>query len=143
MSNAKVRFKINQSKLKKIKIAVISAQFNSEYTEGMLVTCEAILKQYKIKYQIFRVPGSFEIPYQIKNIHNKFDGFVAIGCLIKGETMHFEYIASSVSQALMQLSINLKKPIGFGISTCLTKKQAQTRLNLGAQAAQTVLQLLS
>lgn len=143
MSDAQVKFKINPNKLKDKKIALIKANFNNQITDEMLKQAQEALKKYEVTYDIFEVPGSFEIAYQIKKINKDFDGFVAIGCLIKGETLHFEYIAESASQGLMDLSVALTKPIGFAILTCLNQKQAEARLDLGAQATKTVLQLIS
>ncbi len=143
MSTESVKFKINKEGIKNKKIALVRAVFNEDITSDMLKQAEEVLKKYGVEYSVFEVPGSYEIPYQIKKIHQDFDGFVAMGCLIKGETMHFEYICEPLSHYLMKLSIDLEKPVGFGISTCTTYDQADRRRHLGAQACKTVLQLLS
>lgn len=143
MSTESVQFNINKEGIKGKKIALVRAMFNEEITSDMLKQAEEVLKEHGVEYQVFEVPGSFEIPYQIKKIHEGFDALVAIGCLIKGETMHFEYICGPLSHNLMKQSVKLNKPIGFGISTCLTYDQADRRRHLGAQATKTVLQLLS
>ena len=89
------------------------------------------------------VPGVFEIPVTIsKNIKN-FDGFVALGCVIRGETPHFEFISKSTTDALMKLSIENNKPIGNGLITCLNMKQAKARGKKGKEAAHAVISILS
>ena len=93
------------------------------------------------------VPGVFEIPTVISQNIDKFDGFVAIGCVIKGKTLHFELISKATINALMNLSIDHKKPIGNGIIACLNKKQALERSKLdkrnkGREAAKAVLSVL-
>ena len=71
------------------------------------------------------------------------DGFIALGCVIKGETPHFEFISTASTNAIMKLSIDSKKPIGNGIITCLSMKQAKARKKKGAEAANAVLSVLS
>ena len=75
------------------------------------------------------VPGIFEIPVTISKLIKEYDAFVALGCVIKGKTPHFNLISKAVVNAIMDLSIRNKKPIGNGIITCLNKKQAVERAN--------------
>ena len=98
--------------------------------------------------KIYHVPGVFEIPVTISKNINKYDGFVALGCVIKGETPHFDLISNAVVNAIMDLSVESKKPIGNGIITCLNKKQALERANpegkdIGGGAVSAVLQTLT
>ena len=98
--------------------------------------------------KIYHVPGVFEIPVTISKHINKYDGFVALGCVIKGETPHFDLISNAVVNAIMDLSVESKKPIGNGIITCLNKKQALERANpegkdIGGGAVSAVLQTLT
>ncbi len=93
--------------------------------------------------KIIRVPGVFEIPVTISKNIKKFDGFIALGCVIKGQTPHFDFISQASTDAIMKLSINSKKPIGNGIITCLNMKQAKARKKKGAEAANAVLSVLS
>ena len=85
----------------------------------------------------------FEIPVTISKNIKKFDGFIALGCVIKGQTPHFDFISQASTDAIMKLSINSKKPIGNGIITCLNMKQAKARKKKGAEAANAVLSVLS
>ena len=93
--------------------------------------------------KIIKVPGVFEIPVSISKNINKYDAFIALGCVIKGQTPHFEFISKSTTNAIMDLSINSKKPIGNGIITCLNMKQAKARRKKGAEAAKAVISVVS
>ena len=93
--------------------------------------------------QLINVPGVFEIPVTIARYMDTFDGFVALGCVIKGKTPHFDFISSSTTDAIMKLSIENKKPIGNGIITCLNKKQAKERISKGIDALNAVIRVLS
>ena len=99
------------------------------------------MKNSRIK--IINVPGVFEIPVTISKNLKKYDGFLALGCVIKGQTPHFDFISKASTEAIMQLSISSKKPIGNGIITCLSLKQAIARKKKGAEAANAVLSILS
>ena len=85
----------------------------------------------------------FEIPVTISKNLKKFDAFIALGCVIKGQTPHFDFISQSSTNAIMDLAINSKKPIGNGILTCLNMKQAKARKKKGAEAAEAVVSVLS
>ena len=89
------------------------------------------------------VPGVFEIPVVISRNIKKYDGFLALGCVIKGETPHFDFISKSTTDAIMNISINAKKPVGNGIITCLNKTQAVARGKKGKEAAIAVKTILS
>ena len=95
------------------------------------------------KIKVVNVPGVFEIPVTISKNSKKYDAFIALGCVIKGQTPHFDFISQATTNAIMKLSINLKKPIGNGIITCLNKKQAILRKKKGAEAAAAVISVLS
>ena len=89
------------------------------------------------------VPGIFEIPVTISKSIDKFNAFIALGCVIKGETPHFNLISKTVINAIMDISIKYKKPIGNGIITCLNKKQAMVRSKTkGQEAAKAVVLIL-
>ena len=98
-------------------------------------------KNFKVK--IIKVPGVFEIPVTISKNIKKFDAFIALGCVIKGKTPHFDFISSATTNAIMEISINNKKPVGNGIITCLNFKQAVKRKLKGKEAAEAVLSILS
>ena len=128
----------------KKKILVVIASYYKNISKGLLKKAkEAIpLSQRNNVYLLF-VPGVFEIPVTIARNINKYDGFIALGCVIKGKTPHFDFISQATTNAIMKLSIEYKKPIGNGIITCLNMKQAIARKKKGREAAQAVLSVLN
>ena len=126
----------------KKKILIINANYYKEISKGLLNSAlSQIPKDNNI--HIINVPGVFEIPVTISKNLKKFNGFIALGCVIKGETPHFDFISSATTNAIMQLSVNSKKPVGNGVITCLNMKQAIIRKKKGSEAAQAVLSVLS
>ena len=124
------------------KILIVIADYYKEISLGLLDSAKKNLpRSFEIKE--IKVPGVFEIPITISKNLKKFDGFIALGCVIKGQTPHFEFISQSSTNALMDLSIQSKKPIGNGIITCLNMKQAIIRKKKGAEAVKAVLSILS
>ena len=124
------------------KILIINANYYEKIAKGLILSTKNLLpKNCKIK--IINVPGVFEIPVTISKNLKKFDAFIALGCVIKGQTPHFDFIAQATTNAIMNLSIQSKKPIGNGIITCLNMKQARERRKKGAEAAIAVLSILS
>ena len=121
---------------------IVHADYYKDISSGLLKSATDLLpKNSKVK--IINVPGVFEIPVTISKNIKKFDGFIALGCVIKGQTPHFDFISQASTDAIMKLSINSKKPIGNGIITCLNMKQAKARKKKGAEAANAVLSVLS
>ena len=115
----------------KKKICLVVANYYPEISNNLIRGSSEILKLQGIKnYKIFKVPGVFELPYIIAKNINSYDAFVALGCVIKGKTPHFNFISKSAINAIMHLSITYKKPIGNGIITCLNKKQALERSSI-------------
>ena len=131
----------------KKKICLVVANYYPEISNNLIRGSSEILKLQGIKnYKIFKVPGVFELPFVISKNINYYDAFVALGCVIKGKTPHFDFISTSTINAIMHLSITYKKPIGNGIITCLTKKQALERSsiknNKGLESTKAMLSLL-
>ena len=111
-----------------MKVCIIVSNFYPKISKMLIDGAVSKLKENKISnFQIITVPGTFEIPVVASNLIDKYDAFVALGCVIKGQTSHFHYLCSSVINALTNLSIQSKKPIGNGILTCNNKKQAVKR----------------
>ena len=126
----------------KKKILIVVANYYENIARSLLSSAKnKIKKKYTIK--VINVPGAFEIPVTISKNLNKFNGFIALGCVIKGQTPHFDFISKATTDALMTLSITSKKPIGNGVITCLNKKQANQRGRKGSEAAEAVLSVLS
>tara|TARA_Y100000590_G_scaffold224596_1_gene254008 strand:+ start:40 stop:444 length:405 start_codon:yes stop_codon:yes gene_type:complete len=131
------------------KILIVSAEYYQEVSTRMEADAINFLKNWKDfsidqKNFLIKVPGVFEIPVVIaRNIEN-YNGIIALGCVIKGETPHFDFISKSTTEAIMKLSIKNKKPIGNGIITCLNKDQAIIRSKKkGIEAAKAVISVLT
>ena len=118
----------------KKKVLIVVSDYYKDIADSLLKSTKKFLNK-KTKLNIIKVPGVFEIPVMISKNINKFDGFVAIGCVIKGKTAHFDLISKSVIDAIMNLSIDSKKPIGNCILTCFNHKQALARKKKGREAA--------
>jgi 6,7-dimethyl-8-ribityllumazine synthase len=126
---------------KKIKICIVRSKYNK--TSELLKTAIDELIKKKISYKILEVPGAFEIPVVISRNINNYDGFIALGSIIKGETPNFNFISSAITNGLIQLSILYKKPIGNAVLTCLNEKQAKARKNKGYEAAVAVCEVIN
>jgi len=124
--------------IKKRKILIVVADYYSGISNSLLDSAKkTLIKPFKL--QVITVPGVFEIPVIISKNIKKFDAFIALGCVIKGETPHFDFISKASIEAIMNLSVENKKPIGNGIITCLNMKQAIVRKNnKGKEAANAV-----
>ena len=137
----------------KPKILIISANYYKDISTGLEAAAGVALTLASIKFKKIEVAGVFEIPVVIAKNIKKYDGFIALGCVIKGETPHFDYISKTTINAIMNLSVEHKKPIGNGIITCLNRVQATersndgekkylSRKNKGGEAARAVLSVL-
>ena len=123
------------------KILIVIADYYEDISSSLLKSAKNNLNNFSLN--VIRVPGVFEIPITISKNINKFDAFIALGWVIKGETHHFDIISNASTQAIMNLSVGSKKPIGNGIITCLNMKQAKARGRKGSEAAQAVISVLS
>ena len=127
----------------KKKICIVYSLYNENITKKMFERAVKLLKSKGItSIKVLKVPGSFEIPQVLSRVINKYDGFIVIGCIIKGKTKNFDLICSAITNGIMDLSIKNKKPIGNGLITSFNEKQALQRLNNGKEAAQAVLDVL-
>ncbi len=127
----------------KKKICIVQSVYNEFITSKLLSGAIKELKSKKIKkIKIVKVPGSFEIPIAISKLINNYDGFIAIGCIIKGKTANFDLICSAITHGIMDLSIMYKKPITNALITSYNKKQALQRLGNGKEAAKAVYEVL-
>lgn len=142
------------------RIAIISSRFNEEITGGLI---EGAVKSFTGNgvnaddITLYYVPGAFEIPAVLERICGKndelrYDGILTIGCVIKGETAHFEYISSSVSQSINTISTKYGIPTGFCVLTTYTDEQAEARsrldvcnaeTNKGFEAAEAVIEMIN
>ena len=124
------------------KCLIVVANYYENISNNLLQSALKSIKN-KLSFKIIYVPGVFEIPITISKNIKKYDGFIALGCVIKCQTPHFEFISSSVTDNILNMSVKNKKPIGNGIITCLNKKQAIARSKKGAEAANAMLSVLS
>ena len=138
----------------KKKILLVCSPYYKDITSNLIKGASDLLISNSVDYKILNVPGALEIAPAIKLILDKsiektiFDGYIALGCVIKGETYHFEIVANESSRALTDLALNYSIPIGNGILTVSNKDQAIKRsdpnkLNKGAAAAQACLSLMN
>ena len=126
----------------KKKILIVIADYYKDISIGLHKSAKDIFPINTV-IKVIKVPGVFEIPVTISKNIKKYDAFLALGCVIKGQTPHFDFISQASTDAIMNLSIENKKPIGNGIITCLNMRQAIARKNKGREAARAVLSVLS
>ncbi len=127
----------------KKKLLIVASNYYKQITQNLINGSLKNLKNDKNKISVIKVPGTFEIPVMISKNLKKYDGFIALGCVIKGETPHFDFICSSTFISLLSLSTTSKKPISNGIITALNMKQAKKRsLIKGQEAAITIKEIL-
>ena len=132
------------------KILIVNSNYYIKISNNLVLNSKKKLLKMKYKVSILDVPGAFEIPIAIRKHINKFDGFVALGCVIKGQTPHFNLLCSSLFNSILVLSINYNKPIGNGVITALNLSQAFQRSkknnfkkpNKGSEAANAVISIL-
>ena len=126
----------------KKKILLVVATYYKDVSLGLIKSAKLrFTNDYLLDFN--EVPGVFEIPVVIAKNIKKYDGFLALGCVIKGQTPHFDFISQATTDAIMNLSINSKKPIGNGVITCLNMNQAKDRKRKGSEAAEAVISVLN
>ena len=131
-----------------MKILCVGGDYYPEILSALTDSAAKIIKNESKKLKLapmklIKVPGIFEIPVVIAKNIKKYDAFIAFGCVIKGETPHFDLISQSVTNAIMNLSITYRKPIGNGIIACFNKEQAYKRVNKkGKEAVKAVIDVL-
>ena len=123
------------------KVLIVLADYYGDISSSLLKSAKKSLNNFSIK--VIKVPGVFEIPVTISKNIKKYDAFIALGCVIKGETPHFDFISRSAIQGIMQISIDSKKPIGNAIITCFNMKQAKARSKKGKEASEAIISVLS
>jgi len=134
---------------KGIRIGIVVSRFNSHISHHLLEGALDCLRRHGVNdVTIYWTPGSFEIPFVVKKVMNRHDGILALGAVIRGDTPHFEYIASEVTRGLGKLVLEGNTPIAFGIITADTEEQALSRAgmkagNKGWDAALSLLELVN
>ena len=114
---------------KKYKFLIVASNFYPKITDGLLNGAISELKKHKFAYDVFKVNGSLEIPVQISILleKKKYDAAIAIGCIIKGKTDHYDFIANAITSSLLSISVENKIPVSNTVLTCLNLKQAKER----------------
>ena len=145
------RDKVSVPSGEKMRVGIIVADWNTEITHALLDGCKKTLLKHGVKedrLSIQHVPGAYELPMGARLLATgeKFDVLICLGCIIKGETKHDEYIANAVSAGIMQLSLMLGVPVIFGVLTPNSLEQAKARSggsmgNKGNEAAEAALQM--
>lgn len=137
-------------------IVIVHTEWNETIVNKLLQGCLDVLNQYEMNnYKILKVPGAFEIPFAVKNFwdryNNKFEkpqAFITLGCVMRGDTPHFDYVCKAVTEGVLQLNLTLPVPVVFGILTVDNRQQADERTggthgNKGAEAAITALKMMT
>lgn len=140
-------------KLKKpAKIALVVSLYNREITEKLEKSCRAeLLKAGAKTVTVAHAPGAFELPYLCQRMieTEKPDAVIALGCIIKGQTPHFDFIAQAVTHGIMEISLKHRLPVLFGVLTVNTAAQARDRIaggkrgDKGVEAAQAAIVILN
>ncbi len=126
----------------KKKILIVIANYYKNISLNLVKSAMNEIKN-SCNIKTITVPGVFEIPVTISKNIKKYDGFIALGCVIKGQTPHFDFISRATTNHIMKISIESKKPIGNGIITCLNMMQAIKRKHKGKEASKAVMSVLS
>ena len=126
----------------KKKFLIVSSNYYGEISKNLLNKAKNTLGN-KFILKIVTVPGAFEIPLIISRYIKNYHGAIALGCIIKGQTPHFNFISQAITNSLIDLSVAHKKPIGNGVLTCLNKNQARQRYHKGKEAAKAVITVIS
>jgi len=136
-----------------VRIAVIAARWNSEVTDGLLVGAVRALSRHGVSddaLEIYRVPGAFELPLASQRAAQtgRFDGVIALGCVVRGDTPHFDYVCSETTRGIGEVGLTENLPVAFGLLTTDTLEQSLERSgnnteNKGEEAALTVLEMFT
>ena len=143
MKTSKTNINKPSSDLSNAKVAVVSTFWNEEIIKPMLEDCMAILEEYDLEKKSYVVPGAYELPFLAQVLCKNYDAVILLGCIIKGETPHFEIISQSISDKVLETSLNKNIPIIFGVLTTNNEREAEERAAYkGAEFAMSALNVL-
>jgi 6,7-dimethyl-8-ribityllumazine synthase len=140
-------------KLKNVSVVVVRTEWNANIVDELFSGCKKVLEQDRIAYHDLLVPGAFEIPFAIKKYWDttgkkKPDAFIALGCVIQGDTPHFEYVCRAITDGVSALNLQLPVPVIYGVLTVNNSEQAKERVggihgHKGKEAAEAALKMIS
>ncbi len=143
MKTSKTNINKPSSDLSNAKVAVVSTFWNEEIIKPMLEDCLAILEEYDLEKKSYVVPGAYELPFLAQVLCKNYDAVILLGCIIKGETPHFEIISQSISDKVLEASLNKNVPIIFGVLTTNNESEARERAAYkGSEFAMSALSVL-
>jgi 6,7-dimethyl-8-ribityllumazine synthase len=136
---------------KRFRIGIVAAEWNREVTDKLLEAAVETLEKAGVqKIHVLRVPGTFELPFGAQSLAQKkqVDAVIALGCVVQGETRHFDFICDATANGIMRVALDYNKPVIFGVLTTANQEQALERAggkhgNKGTEAAVTALKMLS
>lgn len=117
-----------------LRFAIVASRFNDDIVDGLLRGAIDCLSRHGAKdadVAIYRVPGAFEIPTVVRKLIGTCNAIISIGCLIRGDTPHFDFISAQVTNELSRVAVDAQFPVAFGVITCNTYEQAQERSSPG------------
>ena len=145
-------FKINKDiqQLKDVLVVLVKTEWNAEIVDELENGCKQVLNQYAIKHKTVIVPGAIEIPFAVQQYWsntNSVSAFIALGCVVRGATPHFEYVCQSIIHGVTQLNLSLPVPVIFGVLTVDNDEQAKERIggahgHKGEEAAVTAIKMI-
>lgn len=136
-------------------VVIVRTEWNAETIDKLEAGCLKVLNEHKVKHTTVTVPGAFEIPFGVKSYWEAFKykddkpcAFIALGCVLRGDTPHFDYVCKAVTDGVVQLNLNLPVPTIFGVLTVDNQQQIDERTggihgNKGEEAAITALKMIS
>ena len=143
MKASKIDINKPSSDMSNIKIAVISTNWNEEIIKPMLDDCLSLIEEYNLEKKSFVVPGAYELPFMAQVLCKNYDAIILLGCIIKGETPHFEIISQSISDKVLETSLDKNTPIIFGVLTNNNEREAKERAAYkGSEFAMSALSIL-
>jgi 6,7-dimethyl-8-ribityllumazine synthase len=136
--------------LKDVLVVLVKTEWNADIVDELEKGCLNVFSEYNIQTKTIVVPGAIEIPFAIQQYaanHSALSAFIALGCVIRGGTPHFEYVCQSVTQGVTQLNLSLSVPVIFGVLTLDTLEQAKERIggthgHKGEEAAITAIKMM-
>ena len=143
MKTSKTNINKPSSDLSNVKVAVVSTNWNEEIIKPMLKDCLSTLEEYNLEKKSYVVPGAYELPFLSQVLCKNYDVVILLGCIIKGETPHFEIISQSISDKVLETSLNKNTPIIFGVLTTNNESEAKERAAYkGSEFAMSALSIL-